>query len=452
MPLPQLEKINIVDTPGLNSIQPEHEATARAFIARADAVVWVFTANQGGKASEKKALQSISDEGKRVLGVLNKADQLSQAEIDEVTQFIGGELGELVETIVPFSARHALDLEARRAGHRATATGRRSRARSRSGSSSRRASSSAMPARVRCARVVVDAEAIDRGLAAARHRRRRGRTRPAATSSLASARAFAERRVHRRAQAAVRADRDALPPRRARGARSGAAAPAAVLVAHRDRRRSRLSDRAARVGLRRRDRGRPPPRRARARDPQPRSPSRQPARSRARSASMSSAISSASPRIASASRCPACSIARARTCADISRAATSRASFATTFRGSSSRRTPIYHALYRAAPDLDREVGDPLARAATDALDALARRLEHWAAVVDVQAFDLEVGVSRALELVESSVIVSPAWRSRSPLCPNRLTLGDRRGRPRPRDRPDGDGRGRARLARPPQR
>ena len=78
VPLPQLEKINIVDTPGLNSIQPEHEATARAFIAKADAVVWMFTAAQGGKASEKKALQSIRDEGKRVLGVLNKADQLER--------------------------------------------------------------------------------------------------------------------------------------------------------------------------------------------------------------------------------------------------------------------------------------------------------------------------------------------------------------------------------------
>jgi len=62
VPLPQLEKINIVDTPGLNSIQPEHEATARAFIGKADAVVWVFTAAQGGKASEKKALHSIRAE------------------------------------------------------------------------------------------------------------------------------------------------------------------------------------------------------------------------------------------------------------------------------------------------------------------------------------------------------------------------------------------------------
>lgn len=108
VPLPQLEKINIVDTPGLNSIQPEHEATARAFIARADAVVWVFTANQGGKASEKKALASIREEGKRVLGVLNKADQLSPEDLDEVTTFIASTLGDLVELVVPFSARRAL--------------------------------------------------------------------------------------------------------------------------------------------------------------------------------------------------------------------------------------------------------------------------------------------------------------------------------------------------------
>src|SRR5262249_7123062 len=109
VPLPQLEKINIVDTPGLNSILPEHEATARGFIARADAVVWVFTASQVGRASEKNALQSIAAEGKRVLGVLNKSDQLSATEVEEVVGFIGGTLGELVETIVPFSARDALD-------------------------------------------------------------------------------------------------------------------------------------------------------------------------------------------------------------------------------------------------------------------------------------------------------------------------------------------------------
>src|SRR5262249_4992522 len=79
------------------------------FIARADAIVRVFTASQGGKASEKRALRSIRDEGKRVLGVLNKADQLSPDETAEVVAFITGELGELVETVVPFAARRALE-------------------------------------------------------------------------------------------------------------------------------------------------------------------------------------------------------------------------------------------------------------------------------------------------------------------------------------------------------
>ena len=60
----------------------------------------------------------------------------------------------------------------------------------------------------------------------------------------------------------------------------------------------------------------------------------------------------------------------------------------------------IYHALYRSAPDVDSELGDPLAKAARDALATIAARLDHWSAVVDVQALDLEVGVGRALEIV----------------------------------------------------
>ena len=47
----------------------------------------------------------------------------------------------------------------------------------------------------------------------------------------------------------------------------------------------------------------------------------------------------------------------------------------------------------------DRELGEPLARAASEALAARAGRLDHWGAVVDVLGFDLEVGIARALEL-----------------------------------------------------
>src|SRR6185312_1744688 len=64
----------------------------------------------------------------------------------------------------------------------------------------------------------------------------------------------------------------------------------------------------------------------------------------------------------------------------------------------------IYHALYRNAPDLDRELGAPLGRAAQDALAAIAHRLDHWSDVVDVQAFDLDVGIGRALEIAAARV------------------------------------------------
>jgi Tfp pilus assembly protein PilF/ribosome biogenesis GTPase A len=113
-PLEALERVSIVDTPGLNSILPEHEATARQFIAQADAVVWLFTALQAGKASEREALERIRGEGKRVLGVVNKIDQASEDERAQLFAHLERELGgNLVEALVPVSARRALAARAR---------------------------------------------------------------------------------------------------------------------------------------------------------------------------------------------------------------------------------------------------------------------------------------------------------------------------------------------------
>ena len=107
LPLDILEKVNLVDTPGLNSILPEHEKVARDFIARADAVVWVFSASQAGKKSEGLALGAITDQGVRVLGALNKIDQLSDKDIETVQAMVSEELGDKLEAIVPVSARLA---------------------------------------------------------------------------------------------------------------------------------------------------------------------------------------------------------------------------------------------------------------------------------------------------------------------------------------------------------
>jgi tetratricopeptide (TPR) repeat protein/GTP-binding protein EngB required for normal cell division len=114
LPVETLRRVEIVDTPGLNSIRPEHERVARDFLQEADAIVWVFGIGQAAKATEKAALELARGAGKRVVGVLNKVDRADAAEVGAVVDHVKRSLGDLVETVVPFSATRAL--AARRAG------------------------------------------------------------------------------------------------------------------------------------------------------------------------------------------------------------------------------------------------------------------------------------------------------------------------------------------------
>ncbi len=399
VPLPQLEKINIVDTPGLNSIQPEHEATARAFIAKADAVVWVFTASQGGKASEKKALRTIHDEGKRVLGVLNKADQLSETETTEVVTFIGGELGELVEAIVPFSARGALEWKRKGSRPADVATDGNWGALS-SALEVRFFQQARQLKRDACARTLrqVIGEA-EQSVNAAR----------AATTEAADAARAARDQLtaasHGFADEVVLAERKALSEHTAHLYRRAARE---VLDLVRPRKlpfsshKATIADRDYLIAL--------------------------------LQSGLEAAIEGGRRRVASdlLARSRAVEPA-ARTLGqalgadvvgDLQRAADDRIGLALSRVFDRARaylrgyleggyveaffrhdvpnldlsEDAVYHALIKGAPDLDHELGDPLTRAAADALATIARRLDHWSAVVDVQGFDLEVGVGRALE------------------------------------------------------
>lgn len=107
-PAEVLSRVNIVDTPGLNSILPEHEAAARRFLAQADAIVWLFSLGQAGKASEREALLALRREGKRVLGVINKTDLAPPSEVTAVMAHVKTSLDGLVEALLPVSAKRAL--------------------------------------------------------------------------------------------------------------------------------------------------------------------------------------------------------------------------------------------------------------------------------------------------------------------------------------------------------
>lgn len=99
----------VVDTPGLNALDPYHERVAREFLDTADAVVWVFSATRGGSASEASMLGELRASGRRVLGILNKVDILETGEQEELVKYLSEQLGDVLAQVVPLSAEAAIE-------------------------------------------------------------------------------------------------------------------------------------------------------------------------------------------------------------------------------------------------------------------------------------------------------------------------------------------------------
>ena len=310
-------------------------------------------------------------------------------------------------------ARDALDLEADRTHAATTATG----ARCSSALEERFFQQARQLKRDACARVlrsvVADAQAR-------RSRDRAHRAVDAADAARAGRDELIAVRARRSPSDTVLAERKALseqighavPPRRARGPRSRAPAPAAVLVAHGDRRGSRLPDRAALLGLRGRDRGAAavasPPICSRAAAP-PRPP-----RARSPTALGVDVVGDLRPHRRRPDRPRA--VARVRSRARVP----ARLPRGRLRRGVLPQRCPAPRARRGRRLSRARTRGARISIASSEILSpaprpmrstALAGRLDHWGAVVDVQAFDLEVGISRALGDRRSSAMMSQRSR-----------------------------------------
>jgi small GTP-binding protein len=111
-PVDLLREISIVDTPGTNAIQREHEALTTGFVPRSDLVLFITSADRPFTESERAFLESIRDWGKKVVVVLNKIDLFqSEDELAQVRDFIlqnARNLFGIAPEIFPLSARIAL--------------------------------------------------------------------------------------------------------------------------------------------------------------------------------------------------------------------------------------------------------------------------------------------------------------------------------------------------------
>jgi GTP-binding protein EngB required for normal cell division len=82
-PAPLLRAVSVVDTPGTNAIQREHERLTTEFIPRSDLVLFITSVDRPFTESERIFLETIRSWGKKVAILINKRDILD-SEQDEV--------------------------------------------------------------------------------------------------------------------------------------------------------------------------------------------------------------------------------------------------------------------------------------------------------------------------------------------------------------------------------
>ncbi len=106
-----LRDFQVIDTPGVNSIAPEHEAIAQRILPRADMVIFVFNVTNPWSEAAWKFLERVRDSWlKRVIFVLQQCDLREPDEVvavvDYLRQTIATRLGRSLP-IFPVSARRA---------------------------------------------------------------------------------------------------------------------------------------------------------------------------------------------------------------------------------------------------------------------------------------------------------------------------------------------------------
>lgn len=88
-PVELLREVEIVDTPGTNALEREHEAITQSYIPRSDLVLFVTSADRAFTESERAFIEQIRGWGKKLVFVINKADILRSAdEVAEIERFV----------------------------------------------------------------------------------------------------------------------------------------------------------------------------------------------------------------------------------------------------------------------------------------------------------------------------------------------------------------------------
>jgi small GTP-binding protein len=105
LPADILHDLNIVDTPGTNSMQREEQALTEGFVPRADLVFFLTSLMQPYSASEHEFLKVIRSWGKQIVFVINQVDLASSPDhVDRVKRYVEQQVQEQLGEARPIYA------------------------------------------------------------------------------------------------------------------------------------------------------------------------------------------------------------------------------------------------------------------------------------------------------------------------------------------------------------
>lgn len=112
-PSPYLrDGVRLIDTPGVGSIYEHNTDAAYQYLPKSDAAIFLLSVDQPMSRAELDFLHDVREYSNKIFFLLNKADYLSEAELQESLEFSRSALRESVGVDVmlfPLSARIALD-------------------------------------------------------------------------------------------------------------------------------------------------------------------------------------------------------------------------------------------------------------------------------------------------------------------------------------------------------
>lgn len=110
MPLPVLRDMTIIDSPGLNALKEAHIEATRRFVAKADTVLWMISAEKAASDTEYQSIEQLTPRLKPIV-IVNKMDTFDEEEEsggpESFLQNIRAKLKDKVQAVIGISAEYA---------------------------------------------------------------------------------------------------------------------------------------------------------------------------------------------------------------------------------------------------------------------------------------------------------------------------------------------------------